>query len=466
MKTNNVLQSFWSRPQPGEPTPGKNGNGSRRFRSWAGRCALALCFIFAAIRAEADTNYIAHEWGTFTSVQGGNGKLLMWRPLQTAELPGFVYNLKNAGMNRRSLAGFNFKGEIITLQRLETPVIYFYANGPMNVDVDVKFPRGTITEWYPQAHQIGPTFAANTNASQEGILHESRAIWRNLEIVPPSKYHSWLSDRLPEDSSGSHYFAARATDANIVRANFTSDDKTMSEFEKFIFYRGVGNFKTPLNATVDSQNILSVENTGADELNHLFLIAVRTDESTGERSGAIAALDHLAPSNTVQWQSLNLSATNSLNYLPLEQFQNDISSRMEVALISQGLFPAEAHAMVNTWRDSWFTEEGVRVLYLLPRAWTDETLPLALNPQPKGLTRVMVGRAEIISPETETNLFQLLTQARDGDSAARTKAAAELKALGRFALPAMELANAHAGQTNIFNIGYQLLRPDQPSNFE
>jgi hypothetical protein len=33
--------------------------------------------------------------------------------------------------------------------------------------------------------------------------------------------------------------------------------------------------------------------------------------------------------------------------------------------MAQGLFPKEAHAMVDTWRDSWF-EEGTRAFYILP----------------------------------------------------------------------------------------------------
>jgi hypothetical protein len=38
------------------------------------------------------------------------------------------------------------------------------------------------------------------------------------------------------------------------------------------------------------------------------------------------------------------------------------------ALVSQGLYRKEADAMIETWRDSWF-EEGMRVFYLVPRAW-------------------------------------------------------------------------------------------------
>ena len=35
--------------------------------------------------------------------------------------------------------------------RMETPVIYFYAEQETTVSVDVQFRQGLITEWYPSA---------------------------------------------------------------------------------------------------------------------------------------------------------------------------------------------------------------------------------------------------------------------------------------------------------------------------
>ena len=123
--------------------------------------------------------------------------------------------------------------------------------------------------------------------------------------------------------------------------------------------------------------------------------------------------------------------------------------------------------MVDTWKDSWFAEPGDRVLYLLPRAWTDETLPMTLNPQPEKLVRVMVGRAEIITPKTVAELSGNLTKAAKGDTDGRKTAAQEIKALGRFAEPALRLANSiHAGSTNAVNLSCQLLSETAQSNFE
>jgi hypothetical protein len=433
-------------------TPAKPRNGFGRFSLFIALAALALICTLRFVRGDgAPANYTVHEWGTFTSVQGGNGELLRWRPLQSSELPNFVYDWARAGLNRGSLIGP--KGGLFTLQRMETPVMYFYAEQPMSVDVNVAFPKGFITEWYPQADQIGPTFPTNTNRPTAAILQESRAVWRNLEILSGSTNSSAAEELLPQDSSGSHYFAARETHANMVRTGTALSTNDTKEIEKFIFYRGAGSFTAPLRVTVDSNEVVTVENTGAENLMHLFLLNIH------DGVGAFAVLDELAASNSASWSQLTNGPAEHWTQYPLQQFQAEIAFQMQNALASQGLFPDEAKAMVNTWKDSWFTEDGVRVLYILPRAWTDETLPLTLTPAPAELTRVMVGRAEIITPDAETNLLQLLTKAADGDTNAQAAAHKQLEKFGPFAEPALRLAVSHSDKPEkIYQAGDSLIQ--------
>ena len=35
--------------------------------------------------------------------------------------------------------------------------------------------------------------------------------------------------------------------------------------------------------------------------------------------------------------------------------------------------------MVNTWRTSYFRTEGVRALFVMPRAWTDAFIPMQID---------------------------------------------------------------------------------------
>src|SRR5437762_11580770 len=95
--------------------------------------AAAVALLIAARPAPS---YVAHEWGTFTSVQGGDGVLLDWRPLESSHLPKFVYDWTHAGLNRQPAGKLApRKAAMVTLQRMETPVIYFYSSKEQSVDV-------------------------------------------------------------------------------------------------------------------------------------------------------------------------------------------------------------------------------------------------------------------------------------------------------------------------------------------
>src|SRR5205814_4611683 len=159
------------------------------------------------------------------------------------------------------------------------------------------------------------------------------------------------------------------------------------------------------------------------------------------RAGNFLRVARLAPG---EQRSVELGAKESA--LPLEALSRQLSDRMAESLVSKGLYPREARAMVNTWKDSWFEEDGLRVLYVLPRAWTDRTLPIKMDPAPRDVVRVMVGRAEIIPPEQQEKLRNAITRAEEGDDTARAVAITEFQKLGRFSAPALGLAMRNAPQ--------------------
>jgi hypothetical protein len=116
-----------------------------------------------------------------------------------------------------------------------------------------------------------------------------------------------------------------------------------------------------------------------------------------------------------------------------------VSARMSEALQAEGLYRREADAMVKTWRASWFEEDGLRVFYVLPRQWTDDTLPLTLEPKPRELVRVMIGRAEIIPPSADWELLKQIVRYSQSDAPGRQGAIAGVRqlGLGRFLQPAV-----------------------------
>jgi hypothetical protein len=392
-------------------------------------CALTLAHPLAASPDGAVSNYVAHEWGTFTSVQGADGVQMQWNPSNPVELPNFVYSLLRPGLGRSNSVLSVSKSALVTRQRMETPVIYFYSDQPVRVNVAVDFPQGKITEWYPQA-RFAEELAGNRAMGAGGTPPPSKnntLRWNDLMIAPSAINRGAQEPTvLPTEPHGSHYYAARETDAVPVAAENGTSSR---EYEKFLFYRGVGNFIAPL--TVKSSDpaggTLLLANSSDAELRHLFAYEVRAGEvrfaftaRLGARGQTTVRLAYAAP-------------------MRLNEARARIGAQLREALAAEGLFPREASAMVKTWDDSWLAEEGVRVLYVLPRAWTDQILPLRMTPSPRAVERVMVGRAEVITPRMESTLAAEVERFAAGGDADRALAIARTRelGLGRFAQPAL-----------------------------
>jgi len=438
--------------------------------TFAALTSLTLMVCAFAVRA-GDDGYVAHEWGTFTSIQGGDGVLQNWNGVATADLPPFVYNQAHPGL-RRFFSAYAFgKGGLSALQRMETPVIYFYAKKPLTLDLSVQFPKGTMTEWFPQAAEVGPSLrlpgpvvAALDNAASRAGLNSNPTLatrltdspvtnnvihWKNFEVLP-AEQHGDLASQLPTDTKGSHYFAARTKDAAFIRVNSLEPTNPAPELEKFLFYRGVGNFQTPLTVTMNEQNQITVTNTGTAPLKHLFAISIKGDHAS------VVPLGNLRPRQILDTR-LDTSSQPAATVMP------ELRRQMAAALEAEGLYASEAEAMVNTWRDAWFEDQGVRILYILPRTWTDSTLPITMAPMPRELTRVMVGRAEIITPATMELLCKCIDGFRQSDPAIKQNALNEFKAmrLGRFTTVAISLAAAQKKNPKLYDYGAELIKAAQ-----
>lgn len=416
--------------------------------------AVLTSSVSALFAAEPDQGFVAHEWGTFTSVQGSDGLQMDWNPLVAPDLPKFVYD-RVRPRARKTIPGVIVAGKTGTSarQRMETPVIYFYSDRARTVDVEVKFPEGQVTEWYPQ------DTVADTNIPgafpRELKNMKPALLWKGIEVLPQT-----LSAKveLPFDPSGSHYYAARGTEAALLRVP-VGEKKT--EVEKFLFYRGIAHFQAPLTVKPDGADGQSfmLTNNGGEEIRHLFIYEVRDD------GGVWMSTDALKPRET---RRVSLAAAPGVHPMTVADRSLDkammissprLNSSLYHALIGEGLYPLEASAMVKTWESSWFSEKGLRVLYTLPRAWTDRTLPLTVTPAPQSVERVMVARAEVITPEMEKKVLGQIERYIPAAAEARTKIVAETRelGLGRFLWPAMTRAFAGRSQDPEFiTLAWQL----------
>ena len=336
-------------------------------------------------QSQRQGRFVAHEWGTFTSVSTADGRAQLWNPLSgPSELPSFVYKtLGRCG-----------KGSVDTLAlvRMETPVIYFYSDRDIRASVNVDFPKGCITEWYPLAN-------AKINAIG----------WNGFVAQPGAK------EKFPVDRSRSHYYPARETDASPLSLG----DEQKVEQEKFLFYRGIGFFDPPLSVRLKDDQVI-VRNAEQDEIAKVILF-----ENHEGRSG---------------WRIHGgLKGEATIARPALGQGVESLLREFEKTLVEQGLYEKEAVAMVKTWRDSWF-EEGLRVFYIVPRRATDDILPITIVPRPSELNRVFVGRAEIITPEMKKEILTAAHLFGENSSDARASAVNSVRRYGRFADPVLREA--------------------------
>jgi hypothetical protein len=352
---------------------------------------LALSFSAGVIADERPSapDLTVHEWGTFTAIAGSDGRAMNWVPWRAPEdLPQFVEHIE----------GVSPKAGLQGTIRMETPVMYFYSPRDIRVSARVSFSKGVITEWYPHATHVQA--GLDPRSRDLGRVKSDGAItWKNVVVSPN------LAGEFRREEDWNHYYAARETASAALRVKAPSGEQQ----EKFLFYRGVSAAPLPITGTQTANGQLLVTNLGDGPIPEMVLF-----ERRGARVGyrfvhAPAAETNIAP------PVLNGSV-------------DALCEDLERTLVEQGLYADEAHAMVNTWRDSWF-EEGSRLIYIVPRNFVDTILPLTLEPKPGQVVRVFVGRLEIVTPATE-NAVQ--TALRDRDEAT-------LKKYDRFLGPILQL---------------------------
>lgn len=376
---------------------------------------VAGCLVFTLTLLDSDVpnkseakskpaDLIVHEWGTFTSIAGKNGAAIDWRPLNGAsDLPKFVYTETGSG-GFRGTYGRGGKGALARV-RMETPVIYFYTPQEMNVDVRVAFRDGKITEWYPQASFINSQFAPG----ETGQTFGNGINWGTIKLLPDEK------PNFPREAADSHYYPARETDA--VPVQVCNADKTKIETEKFLFYRGIGNFDLSLTVKLDGKT-LALANRETDEIRNLIIFENRGGKINFgfvEKLSGEMIIERPAAGKTL----------------------GDVLTTLEKILVAEGLYEKEAKAMIETWKDSWF-EEGLRVFYILPRRMIDKILPLDIKPEPKETVRVMVGRAEVVTPEMEQDVRKQVGLLKSSSAKTREEARMNLRKRGRFYEPILK----------------------------
>jgi hypothetical protein len=393
--------------------------------------------------------FVVHEWGTDTIVVGSDGSLQRGLHHEEEDLPGFVYDRVKAGTLLGTMPSVTIK--------METPVTYFYSDQPLSVQASVSFPKGVLTQWYPQVTAFSPWVAAPGSVLQGmpatyadpaldlkfpflgelcrqnySTFHDGKLDWGKVEVLP----RGTAAPKFPEASLDEFSWSyARAVDSNTIRTG-------TGEAERFLFYRGLGDFDLPVKVTAGAAGKVTLTNKYAEPVPRVFVLNVDHEHGAfNERAAGIAP-----------GASLEDAAPSLAGAAGLDSYAEALGARVTDVLDGSGLFHDEAVAMVNTWKRQWFRTPGVRLLYLIPQSWTEQSIPLSLSPAPEELLRVMLIRVEVISPEQEA---QDVAASLAFDSAPAS-AAAHFQALGRFAEPrlrrALSLSPSAAGDAYLAQI--------------
>ena len=341
---------------------------------------------------------VAHEWGTFTSLQGSNGEVQEGLYHEEESLPGFVHGRDPLHEQRLRPGpqpghtpppcrgkcfeyGTPAETPLAVTQKMETPVIYFYSDQEQRIQVDVGFPQGIITQYYPNPISFNPPIGGVSSLSGGNVSFAVDLLKSPLN--------------LPAVDSSNVYAPARNVHADFIKSG--------NENERFIFYRGLGNFSTTLQVTSGSPGVgtLRLSNRGKEAIPAVFLVNVTSS------GGSIQLLGNISGGNDLLVNAKRLISFRS-EAQPLCQFMLKADQLLTSALTDTGLYQSEAQAMTDTWKKSYFKTPGLRVLYILPREETDRILPLRIQPQPQELVRTMVGRVEVLLSEDEIELLALI----------------------------------------------------------
>jgi hypothetical protein len=356
------------------------------------------------------TDLIVHEWGTFLGMNGSDGVSLDGMYHEEHSLPAFVHSRSRDQLRLP-----------IVLIKGETPVIYFYTKDRQRVSLGVGFPRGVWTQWYPQASMVSPSLIQNAETPDR--LSGGRIYWQ-AEVIPASGIDRDL--KLPATSGDALWNHARQVDAAYVKTSDGTKDPASPEFEKFLFYRGLGEARLPLqlNARQNGTLVLDRDATLGEGVRQVFVIRVENGR------GVYKFYPALRPGE--QFSDV-LPAMSEAR--PLAEFTRAIADDLAARLTESGLYNKEARAMVNTWTSSYFQTDGVRALFVLPQSWTDAFIPMTVSPKPKQIVRVMVGRLELLTAGRESLAENAVRDLTSGDSGKRQQAFRFLHDQGRYVEP-------------------------------
>ncbi len=351
---------------------------------------IILVFGMNSPVARAEEALVVHEWGTFTSIQDAKGDNLYGAFINNEPTPDFVHVVEGVlpAPAERLIKGALPRSHPSINMRLETPVLYFYppdsAELPLEVTVKASMRGGWLTEFYPRAKSNITT----DDVTKDKLLDKDfigTLEWEKLKVGgewagPETTEKVWLAPRKVASSSV---------------------QTPEGESEQYLFYRGVANLDSPLKVKrIRRNNEETLKISAAFQfpykafpaITDMWLVHARYDYADNPRKEVVA----MRPVSAIGNRTTTVTVEKEFEK---EHYSSDnltkLKKEMHSALVRHGLFDDEATAMLATWEESYFKTPGVRLFFIVPRAWVDHYLPLDIS-VPAETERVMMGRIELL----------------------------------------------------------------------
>jgi hypothetical protein len=394
---------------------------------WPGLIAsLAALAVVFPLHAADKNPVIVHEWGTFTSLQDEKGDAIGGINVDDEPVPDFVRQdggpmivaahsseARNFGLPPYSISKGWLGSDTAVTMRLETPVLYIYppkGEAPKSVpllDVHVDFHGGVLSQFYPEAKFDGLPEIPGTTIHSGPLKPDTTTslTWSGVRLG---------STRKPVETDDRVWTTPREVSAPLLEVKTPGLDQNGQPgspvtAEHFLFYRGVGQLDSPVelqNPGMKGKMEITARRMplGFEKFNAGWMVEIRPDGSCAFRClpGASASAGAMGfsvfdPSISSVFAESEFSAANL----------SALKASMQAQLVKEGLYDDEASAMLRTWELSYFKSPGLRFFYIVPRSWVDRVLPLRVAGAPVEITRVMVGRIELISTAQKAALSRL-----------------------------------------------------------
>jgi hypothetical protein len=306
-------------------------------------------------------------------------------------------------------------------QKMETPVLYFYTDQPTVIDVNVRFPKGIITQTFPAPYRTSPT--EQTLEKLENGNTSFRVLAGDSKFSPPSV------------EFGNIYGHARQVASSTLLSMTNSSTATsVREVENFIFYRGLGQFDPKIEIRSRGGG-LSVQGSRSYPMQAAFLVYVSPEG--GQNIKTLGAGSQLTNMSEEELDKFKVETEGK------HGFRGPYARNLLIeGLVKAGLFKDEAIAMVNTWEHGYLNVPGLRLLYILPESEVAEILPLTISPRPSELRRAFVGRIEILTEKEENQILSQILRDRESFN---------VQSLGRFAEPKLQRISELQSQRDPLN---------------